>query len=404
MTQFSTYAEFVLDTAKNMFTGPQKRINDAVLLNYKTSGYALRGKRLSRIIQGGQYINDQIELFYNARAQDVALETTTTPQIFNTGVEHSVPWRSMRTYVAWEARSRSLNRGGNPGTEGGFQTLKDMVFADLQDMETDSATKVETDYWQVPNTTTMESASGVAPYSIPCGLNEFANALPSAAHPGGAWTTFQGIGPTTTGWSNYIPLQTSYDNVTVNSPSNLLNALDVTFATNDITPPPTKQMYFEAAKSGSSIGGSCVIFCSPKGMVKLSQIARASQDRWVQSNDAYNGSPTYGGVPVVPIALIGTQALYPTGSAAAIATATLGTESSTANTTVLCSGPRYYVMNMDYYHTIWHNEWYMKASPEMSQFDNWTNRVIWFDTLRNNFMTSRRRQAIVYPSGGNIPL
>jgi hypothetical protein len=394
MTITSTYASFVLDTGPNLMTGPGARHAAVSRLNYETQGFLARGKPMSRVVKGGQYLTDQLLLSLTPRAENIGILDSTTPAITETGVMASAYWRIMRTHIAWDERIRALNAGGSVGTDGGFQTYKTMKDNDYQEMNIDLANKIDDNLWAQPISADMEGASGKNPYSIPALVNEFTNGLPNTTATGTtAWTILKGMtAATTTGFSNYAPQRFSYNNVNVASPSNLIAAFDLAYEKLNFKAPPTNKQYFD--DNSGLLPAQMFIACSPEGTVKLKQLCRNSQDRWDTPSDAYGGRPTYAGVPVVSVALLTTASIYPTGTSGAY-----GSETSTSNTN---AGPRYFLINSNDLDLVVKEDWFMRPSDPQSQYGNPNRIAIFFETMSNLWARKRRTHGIVYPTA-NIP-
>lgn len=390
----SIFTGFVQDTGSNWQRGPGERLNHWARLNYETLGLLTRGKKMSRIVKGGSDLREQVLLSGTPRAENIGVVDTTSPAITETGVVLRQDWRILRTHMAYDERVVALNMGANAGSSGGFQQYRDTKDSYFQEMYTDLANKLIDNLWAQPHFAEMEGTSGKKPISIPAIINEHASGLPTAAVDAGGtlWTTMFNLVGTTTGFSNYAPYRGTYDNVNVNSPTNLIHAFDLAYEKLRFKAPPQNKEYFN--QDSGMLPAQMGIIASPEGKVCLKALCRASQDRWDNPNDAYGGNPTFAGVPVITENILTSATIYPTGSAGAFAT-----ESTTTNSN---AGPRFYLLNSNYLDVVFHSEWFMHQYEIQRQQNNPARVAIFYDTLHNVWCANRRVHGILYPTA-NIP-
>lgn len=390
----SIFTGFVQDTGSNWQKGPGDRLNHWARLNYDTLGLLSRGKKMSRMVKGGSDLREQVLLSGTPRTENIGVTDTTTPAITETGVVLRQDWRILRTHVAYDERVVALNMGPDAGSSGGFQKYRDIRDSMWQEMYTDLANKLIDNLWAQPHFAEMEGTTGKKPISIPAIINEHASGLPTAAVDAGAtlWTTMFNLAGTTTGFSNYAPYRTTYDNVNVNSPTNLIHAFDIAFQKLRFKAPPQNKEYFNP-DSGMLPAQKSVV-ASPEGLVCLQGLCRASQDRWANPVDAYGGLPTYAGLPVITENILTSATIYPTGSAGAAAT-----ESTTTNSN---AGPRFYLIDSNYLDIVFLEGWWMHQYEIQRQQNNPARVAIIYDTLSNLWCNSRKHHGIIYPTA-NIP-
>jgi hypothetical protein len=385
------FAGLILSTGEHWFTGPEKRINDATMREYVTLAWAHRGQDPNVIVQkaGGTDIIDQTMLSITPQAIWTDNNSIDVGAITETGINHKVDWRLAKRPLVVDDYAESHNRSAMAGSGGGAQKFKNYAKQKFQELETDMDNLQENAYWAPPNYVQMETGgtSGLLPMSILASINEHSNGLPSSIHAGGVWSQIQTIASTATGFSNYVPYQKSYSNLTVNDPDNVINALDFAAENLKISPPPTKQEYFEA---GSDAEPPFVWFTDIKGKVRLKQIARASNDRWEDPTDANFGAPTFAGSPIVCPVPLETVIAFPTGAANV-----LGTMQATAGNK---GGSRYFGVNFKYYKTIYDADWYMRMIDVGREQGRATRHTMWYYLGMQNFNLSRRRHACIYPA------
>lgn len=391
-TALSLFTEFVNITGPTFLTSTKEVVNDAQKTNYNTLGYLLRGQGMADVLQGGSEIRDYIFLEAVRRARSYKPTQTQQYAITQTGTPWSIPWRFFLNDLSWADETVVLNAGAQMNSAARKEAYKSLWYRMQQNLYTDQMNYWEEVYWAVPNAPEMESATGQEMYSIPALVNEFTNGLPSAAHPGGAWTTVMGINPTTAGQTKWVPQRFGYGTggagYTVNNSANVITFLDQAFKKLDFRRPPMKEEYFD----NDAVGPVGCIFTSMLGVTKLMQLFRASQDRWVDSEDPFN-NPTYKGAPIVYIGQLDDAAIFPTGAAGALAT-----ETSAANTN---SGPRYFLIQPSYLRPVFHSERYMENLGVMTDVTQPTVHTMPINTYANLCVRSRIRHAVLYPVANN---
>lgn len=387
------FAELGAIVGPAILKGPRNTINDAQKVNYATLGYLLRGQAMGQILRGGTSIKDYIYLQATSRARTYKPNQPQTYPNNQTGVMWSIPWRFAINDIAWNLEELAMSVDGGDTLEGAFHVFKDLWNRKLQNFNTDDANFWESLFWAVPDKTKMEAADGQEWYSIPCFVNEHANGLPTAAYPGGAWTTVQGLNPTDADKTNWVPYRGGYgaasDGFDPASDDNLIAALDKAILATGFRPPPIAQNHFEAS---SLMQPGCFIAASQMGHTKIQFLFRASNDRWNNTWDPY-GNPTYGQIPIVYVAQKDDLAIYPTGSAGA-----LGTESTAAGSK---SGPRFEGIHGEYMVPVWHRDYFRKSLGVMSDLSQPTSRANPYVSFGNMACRSRRRHFCLYPLSNN---
>ncbi len=390
-SSISAFTEFVNETGPTYLTSQTDRVNDAAKTNYETIGYLSRGQQMSDVLQGGANIKDIIYLNAVRRARSYKPMEDQSYQAVQTGITWTGEWRCWMTDIVVTDQELELNAGATLNNNTRAQKFKDIWFTKQQQAHSDAMDYLEEKYWAVPNTLEMESATGQEMYSIPALVNEFTNGLPTSVHPGGAWTTKQGINPTTAGQTNWVPQQFDYiDKLPSTSGSynakSLIAVFDRAWSKLNFRPPPHDKQYFET-ETAQPIN---VVFTSLQGRLNLLTSYRASNNLWADVHDPFF-TPMYGGAPVVYVAALDTAAIFPTGAGA-----TLSTELDTAGTTN--AGPRYFLIQPKYLRTIFHSERFMANLGKMKDVRQPTTNIWPIDTWSNTIARSLRRHAIIYPS------
>lgn len=388
------FDKFLLRTGQHWFSGPGKRINDAAPREYPTLTWAHRGQDPKMVVRkaGGTSLIDQTLLTITPRMAWTDISDPGTASIEEGGgVNHSFHWRLAKTSSGYDEWIEDHNSHAVVTSGGGAQKFKDGREARLQVVATDTNNFQEQSYWKVNNYTQAETGgtAGYPAYSILDHINEYANGLPTSIYPGGAWSQFQGITTAEPGFSNYVPYQKSYANLTVNDRTNLINAFDHLYENLHFVPPPTKQEYYEAESGGPKLKAACVIFTDITGKVQLKQLCRASNDRWENETDAYFGAPTFGGCPIACPPSLETVQAFPTGTAGALGTM--------QTTTAGVGGSRYFLVNFNYYKTVYDADWHMRPFPGIDP-QRPTRKLQWWYLGFNNFNISPRRHGCIFPS------
>lgn len=386
----SDFTRAALVVGQHWFTGPKERVNDAAPREYPTLTWLHRGQDPKAMVKrvGSFQIIDKILLSHSPRTTWTDITTPVTANMQENGTTHTFYWRLQRTSYAWDIYVDEHTSNVRVTADGGAQQFEDYIMERLQEVDLDMNNFQENGYWAEPSYAEMETGgqAGLPAYSILCSVNEFTNGLPTSIFVGGAWSQRQGIASSATGFSNYVPYQRSYKNLTVNDKDNLISALDYQFEYLKFVPPPTKAEYYEP-ESGAK--PPCVIFTDVVGKVQLKQLSRASQDRWQDPTDAYFGEPTYGGVPIVCPPALETVTAFPTGAA--------GVKGTMQTTTNNKGGSRYFLINAQYFKSVYDGDWYMRQIPGSDpQYP--TREAIHVYMGYNNFNRSPRRHGCIYPA------
>lgn len=388
------FTELVSIVGPTILRGQREVVNDAQKLNYNTLGYLLRGQSASQILRGGPSIRDYIYLQPFRRARTYKPNQPQTYANPQTGVMWSIPWRFAINEIVWNLEELELSVDHDGSGDGIFHAYKDLWDRKQQDYNTDDMAFWEELFWAIPDRTKMEAADGQEWYSILCFVNEHANGLPTAAYPGGAWTTVMGLNPTDADKTNWAPQRFQYGTgaatgFTPDDADNVIANFDRAKLRTAFTPPPLAQQHFEASQTS---GPTCVVFCSEEGLIRLMQLFRASNDRWQNVWDPW-GQPTYAQIPLVHVAQKDGLAAYPTGAAGA-----LNVETNAGNNN---AGPRYEGVNCKYLVPVWHKNNFRRSLGVMSDLQQPTSKVNPYISFGNLLARSRQRHFTLYPGSNH---
>lgn len=386
ITEFN---EFMASTGPYFYTGTETRVNDAAANNSRTLGYMMRGQNMADVVQSGSQIKDQIMLSNESLMHEYKPLQSETPSIVETGTTWTVNWRFALNPMSWTDQTVGLNAGIDMNSSAKKEAYKNLWRNMMQNLRTSEDQFWETVAWRKPNKAEMETASGGQFASIPTIINEHTNGLfKQGSNDGGTWTTVQGIDPTTSGQTTWVPTQRIYSSgedsgFELGSPKNILAGLDLVFLDTDFEPPAHNKQYYDEPSSLQSPGA--FIACSKTGLASLMFVYRESKDRWVDMKDPF-GKPTYAGAPIVYIQKLDAAQLY------SISTTHTGTE-----TTADVAGPRYYGIQPKYLRFVWHKERYMTPLGVLTDREQPTVHTQNYDTWGNLVARSRRKHFILYP-------
>ena|SRR5690349_7922600 len=388
--------DFIEATGPTIFTRPEALVNDAAKHTYSFWRF-LRGKPMSKVLQGGSEIRDDIMLSEPqtyAEYQTGDVFTYPTSQLLT---RWKIDWRFCKDHMAWHDQEVLLNQGSGMSAGAVFQQYKDFWEKLQRGMWTSVYNGMERMLWAVPDKTKMEASDGKTPYSLPCFINEQTDTLfnkQTTAGPGGAWTTVEQIDPTATGKLNWRNQMVGYTDVGIFVPTGgpvttasrtLIEALDDAIEDVKFIPPNgTKEQYFEDGELDSQ-----VLFTTKKGKNEVRRLQRRDNDEYVSGKaDAYNPRPKHAGFDLVRVEQLESTALYKN------ATTGLVTE---GDTNAAGRGPRIYVVNGNYIMACFHALRYFHMTDTLTPYDQPFSHAKVVDIWTNNVCRSRMRQAIVTP-------
>ena len=390
----STFADFVASTGPAYLTSAEDVVNEACKNNYILRRF-LRGKGPSEVIQGGATIKDTILFDEENTAQYYQPNETFTWQNPQVLTSWEIQWRFLADHMSWTDQEIELNVGGGMTKSARHQVFKKLKRTKEQRLWTSILNKMEDQLFAVPQTADQETSTGLQPYSLPAFINENTNGLfyKDAVETGKtAWTTVQGIDPTT--YSKWAPQAKTYTRVDPTNAGSLFVAMDKMFLDVQFIPPPTQQEYFDDPKLNAMF-----IACSKRGQTAYQQMLRQAQDTFVTSSrqDPAYMKPMYSGIALEYVSNLDTAALYQ----AETGTNPYRTELAGGGgaTLVEDAGPRYYFINANYLKPVFHTTRYMAKKTPMSHPNQPFTTVAPVDCWYNIVCRSRQRQGIVSPSG-----
>lgn len=387
----SDFADFVEGTGPTYVTGPKDLVNEAVKNTYYF-GRLMRGdKNSTKIIQGGADIRESIVFRDNGTAETYfpgQNHDWKNPQRLE---KVRAYWRFTMAHMAWTEQEILLNEKLMYGDSAArFHQYVDLRNEKEMLMWTSKWNFLEDLLWAEPDTATMEGegAGFSEPYSIPAFINEDTNGL--FARNGTTWTTVEGVSVASSNVDGKFAPQTgTYNTVAVNTDGNILSAFDEMWMDVMFEQPEMHKQYWENPALNKQM-----ILTTKVGRKAVQGLLRSGQDHYVTGGqDAAYPNPLYNGIPIPRVSTLETATLYNDASSGNT------TEGDTDGTT---AGPRFYWVNGNYLYPVFHSErMFMKhdVTKHHNVPDTWVCPVAtWYNLL----CTSRQRQGIISPTGGDL--
>ena len=394
----SVFNDFMTTTDSAVLTDASSIVNEATKHNYLLRRF-MKGKSNSQILQGGKTIKDQI--FFDEEStfeyyQPNATFSWQNPQVLT---EWEINWRFAVDHMSWTDHEIELNTGGGLSKGARHKVYKHLRRVKEQRLWTSLMNGMEDALFAAPSNTEMEAAGGTKPYSLPCFINEEDSGL---FHDGSAaWTEVEGIAPAT--YSKWAPQKTTYDKFNIGNDTSftesesLFAAFDAMYLKVKFQAPPTRQEYFESSTLNAQF-----IACSKEGITTYMSCLRNQQNMFAAPSrqDPAFLKPSYGGIELEYVSNLDTAAIYRTG-AATLGTETEGVVGHATNAAVdYVKGSRYYWINANYIHPVFHTTRYFHRHPVMTHPNQPFTHVQPVDCWTNLVCTSRQRSGIVSPVDG----
>ena len=418
MPALATFTDFAKSQSPTYLGDHKKLLNDAQQQSY-ILGKFIKGGGLAGTLRGGSSI--KFNTFFDESSTFTPYDPNDTfslqnPQFIATG---NAEWCFYDDHMSWTDHELLLQV---TSPEQATTMYTDLYMAKQQRLWTSMIGGMERELTAAPNKLTME-ASGVSRrrmYPIFATLNEQTNGLfnsVTTAGTGGAWTTVQGIDPTTTvvnGETRYMCQQVPYSNLglvisTTTGAGSAIGggvagaiplsmALRAAWQKTEFRPPDIGQSYFTQSNLQNQM-----ILCSWTGEQVIEQLYQYRNDHFVwQGGGSANGLDmalgrmNFHGIPFVSSKALENAIIY----SKAGATTTLAKEGAVGSVVDADkAGPRFYFINADYMHLFMHAERSFKLHPVMNgglaqPYSNGQHMDVWCNLVNS----SPRRHAIVYPT------
>ena len=395
----SVFNDFMTTTDSAVLTGTDSIINEATKHNYLLRRF-MKGKSNSQILQGGKTIKDQI--FFDEEStfdyyQPNETFTWQNPQVLT---EWEIDWKFAVDHMSWTDHEIELNTGGGLSRSARHKVYKKLRRVKEQRLWTSLLNGMEDALFAVPSKADMEDSGGTKPYSLPCFINSETDGL---YHDGSAaWTTVESIDPSSSGYPKWTPQKTTYDifetgtQASFEADQSIFAAFDAMYLKVKFQAPPTRQEYFESSTLNAQF-----IACSKLGITDYMACLRNQQDMFAAPSrqDPAFLKPTYGGIELEYVSNLDTAEVYRIGSGTTLGNESEGEDGTDNNsaTDAYVKGPRYYWINANYIHPVFHSTRYFYRHPVMTHPNQPFTHVQPVDCWTNLVCTSRQRSGIVAP-------
>ena len=259
---------------------------------------------------------------------------------------------------------------------------------------------------------TTSGSTATEPYSLGTFVHEYTNGqFNGAGSAGTAFTTVEGINPTSSGNTKWKNQYATYDSSALTATAasgtaitGIHNSGDVIAGFDDMItrvqfiPPTSFQEYFERAATDQMF-----VATSKKGYTHMQQSLRARQSTWNWTPSGNNpgiSGLNYLGIPIYYWQGLDSATLYPNESATPANTTDNVTEGATGvgpSVNVKGIGPRYYFLHPKYMLPVFHDKWYIRFREKITPSDQPEATIVPVSTWYNFVCRSRQRQGILYP-------
>lgn len=382
------FDDWILGTSEAPLTGPDTFHNYAGQRKFLKRLFM--GTPRSKVRQGGKELS--FYLFFDEQNtgkmyRPGEIETPVHRNVMKRGVTH---WRRHRDHDTYVEDEFLFQNGGDE-----FEDWFHVKTVHDARLETSIAKYFEKILTNVPNWEEMENdPDGLLAYSLPVFNNEFQYGLPTAIHPGGAWTKVHGIDPVkNAGWR---PQRVTYgaadDGTTPDGPAagadwSLFKAFDQMERLTHFDEIPADRETLSRTTSGEY-----VIVTDGPGIDMYRSGARRSNDhlRYSSGHDPAVPHVKFNGIDLVESSDLRTAAIYPTGSGGALSHAwdTAGTDNA---------GSRFHFWNLNSIALIRHDKRWMHRRKPQNDNRQPDTYVLYVDSAFQFVCEERRCNGTVYP-------
>lgn len=380
------FEDFVLSTSPANLTGPNDIVNDCTKNKY-ILGRFMRGREMARMVQGGEYIKDEIYLEEKRTSRNYKInekQNWQNPQVLE---RWSTPWRFTMDEITWTDQEVELNNA-DLSDSARFKKYKDMKYSKEMRTWTGLMNFLEENLVAPPDYDEMEGTDGTTPYSIPTFITE-KNAVPTN-WTANSQTSVMGIDTEVySKWDNQRVTYARAAALSSGSGRHLLNAFDSC----------ARQMSFDSLPMYANLSerrnAPYFWMASDLGVYTYEDALRVNQDtfRWGGGQDPAYPHPTHKGVDILYNSSLDGALLHPTGDANGTVDSYEADDSGTTN-----AGPRYYGVDARYMLKAIHARRFFFKKPAFSPSNQPWNHIMPVDLWHNNCCRSRQRQGLIYPS------
>lgn len=402
---------------------PKYILNDAMSHKYIAARFLMADKR--KTLQGGQFIRHDIMLDHPRTFKMRDVDEVAQPQSSNLLTQWQLQWRKgYDMYTIREEEEILAPSGGNPtADEGAFLEFIDFEKKVIQGVMTSIWEGIEDKLFATPDTTKMESQSGLEPMSLWTYINDQPNGLPgntnsvitvAGAFPGGAWSTKEGINPTSAGKYKWRPFLVGYTHnlnylATGTVPSanaagvlhqrTCVEALDDAIEQAAFEGPKGQgvdEYFLDTPPGASQDRATRFILTSLRGKSDIRFFYRNKQDAFIKQTDPWASEVQFAGYDIIRAPRMETSAVYnKANNDGTLVTEGQGLQFSGGNSGGV--GPRFMVVNANHVFMAVHRQRYLYRYPvQVHPYQPW-NHSVYYGIYFNLACESQQRQVMVVP-------
>lgn len=378
-SNLEVFEDFVLSTSPANLTDANSLVNDCTKRNYLL-GRFMKGRDMADMVQGGEYIKDEIYLRERRNTKNYktnAKHSWQNPQVLT---RWSIPWRFTMDHMSWTDQEIDLNNA-DLSEKARFKKYKDLKRSKEMNLWTGFLNTLEEQLWAQPDEDEMETLNdgGEIPNSLACFITEETDGVPYTY----AGTEVMRIDVTQyPKWDNQ---RETYNEIgTYSTGKNLFTAFDKLRRKVGFSKLPMRGDLSER------MSAPWFYACSDGGLTDFETTLRVNQNvlRWGGGQDPAYPHPTHKGVDVIYCETLDDAQLYDP------ATGTAAADESLAD----LKGGRFYAVDGRYMLKCIHSKrFFYKKRPFSPSNQPW-NHIMPVDIWHNQACRSRQRQGIISPS------
>lgn len=375
------FAGWAQSTSQVLLSGKDAFINAAQKNNYGIISRMWRGTDMSRILRGGQYIEEQILTSVRRRSQTYLPSEPLNYVQSDPGTQLIYGWRFHMHHLAWQEELLVLQGTGDM-TEGARMEVWKKY---LKKLHAEFWTEVSDYYEELlmsKPSADSEGITGRSSGSIPMFVNEYTNGLFSDSSV--TMTTVGLKSPATV--DNWRVQKFPYSNFTVANGANWIKAMRKAKRLIGFKASPIHAEHGTAVNMNAT---DTVILASEWGARSVEDLYLNSQDRWQNQSDPF-GAVYFDGIPLQYIAYKDSAAIYPGNATPTSAAAT--TEQLAAVT-----GPRFEVINTTHLYLCMHKDRVLKDLGVQNDSRTPTTKAQPYNTFAQLVCDNLRANASIYP-------
>lgn len=389
----NAFLDFLVDSGPVFASGEDSIINNVSRRSF-LMGKLLRGSPASKVIQGGDKIQETLYLNANRTYQQIGRNANINRVNPQKDVLMSLDWKFAHDQLVYDEVEYRLQLGAGV-------KYKDMAYSKKQRTWESVIDGYETGLWAPPATTptetttfaNMEGAGGTQWYSIPVFVNE------QDGSTGGfndGWTTIENVNLTANpNWRCKRSTYSASDPLDLGGTgTGVFDGLDDLSIETGYQQPGFKDEYFEPDNHYTDENpkkSTPDLLCTSKtGMKQIMRAHRHSNESLITPQDAAYPRPKWNGMAICDVSALDLAALYRNTAD----TAFVGETAATVNKT----GARYYKLNTNYLRTIFHSEKYFSMWDPIRLQNKVGVFAIDIEVWGNILCTSLRQQGLLSPA------